>query len=132
MAGWNDVKVKILGRTLEGITELEYKDEQELENVMGAGAFPIGQSEGNYEAEASITLYAEEMRALTDSLPPGTRLQALPPFDVIVKYEYQGRVYTDVIRNCKIKNNGIAVKQGDKTVAFKYDLLTTHIDWSVL
>jgi len=130
MGGWNDVNIKIFGRKLEGITEFEYSDEQELENVMGAGEFPIGQSDGNYSAKASITIFTEEMRALLDSLPPRTRLQQIPPFDVIVKYQYGTRVYIDRIRNCRFKNNGSAVKQGDKTISFKIDLLTTHIDFN--
>lgn len=132
MGGWNDVKVRILGRKLEGITELEYSDEQELENVMGAGEYPIGQSDGNYEAKASITLYMEEMRALLDSLPPTVRLQQIPAFDIVVKYMYGTRIYTDRIRNCKFKNNGVAVKQGDKTIAQKFELLCTHVDWNAI
>ena len=132
MGGWNDVKVNIFGRNLEGITELEYDDEQELENVMGAGEYPIGQSDGNYSAKGSLTLYMEEMRALLDSLPANLRLQQIPPFDIIVKYEYGAKIYTDRIRNCKFKNNGLAIKQGDKTVSKKFELLCTHIDWNTI
>lgn len=132
MGGWNDVKVRVLGRKLEGITELEYNDEQELENVYGAGEYPIGVSEGNYSAKASVTLLMEEMRALLDSLPPTVRLQQIPPFDIVVKYIYGTRSYTDRIRNCRFKNNGVAVKQGDKTIAQKFDLIITHVDWNAI
>lgn len=131
MAGWNQVKVNLFGRDLEGITELEYDDEQEMENVYGGGPMPIGQSKGNYAAKASITLFIEERNALLDSMPPGTRLQDIGPFDIPVQYEYLTRIYKDVLRNCRIKNNGVAVKQNDKTIAFKHDLLISHIDWNV-
>jgi len=131
MSGWNSLRTRILGRDLEGITELEYDDAQAKENVYGAGKLPIGQSEGNYEAKASLTLHVEERIAILDSLPPGARIQDIPAFDITVEYEFVGRVYKDVLKNCSFMNNGIASKQGDKTHAFKHDLLISHIEWNV-
>lgn len=64
VAGWNNVKVVMLGRQVEGITALSYKDSVEKENVYGAGGMPVGRGEGNYKAEASITLLKEEVNAL--------------------------------------------------------------------
>lgn len=37
MAGWNSISATMLGRTLEGITQLAYGDSQEVENVYGRG-----------------------------------------------------------------------------------------------
>ena len=59
------------------------------------------------------------------------RIQDIAPFPIIVAYEYQGKVYQDVINNCGFKNNGVDVKQGDKTIATNFDLNTSHIDWNV-
>ena len=64
IAGWNSVKVVMLGRQVEGITALSYKDSKEKDNIYGAGEFPVGRGEGNYKAEASITLLKEEVNAL--------------------------------------------------------------------
>lgn len=130
MAGWNSVTANLLGRDLEGITELEYDDEQEMENVYGAGAMPIGQADGNYAAKGAVTLLIEERLNLLDSLPAGARLQDLS-FPVVVEFEYNGKTYTDRINNCRIKNQGVAVKQNDKTIGFKHDLLVSHIDWNI-
>lgn len=131
VAGWNSITVNVLGRDVEGITELEYNDSLEKENIRGAGAFPVGRGEGNYEAKASITLQHEEAVALRASLGVGGRLTDLPPFDINVRYEYQGFVYKDVIRNCEFTSDGIAPKQGDKSLHNKYDLVVSHIDWNV-
>lgn len=131
VAGWNNVIVRLLGRDVVGIVSLEYDDSVEKENVKGAGMFPVGQGDGNYEAKASLTLLQEEKISLTDALPPGVRLQDVAPFDIIVSYDYNSRMYTDVIRNCQFMNNGVAVNQGDKSINFKIDLLTSHIDWNV-
>lgn len=70
IAGWNSVKVVMLGRQVEGITALSYKDSKEKENIYGAGEFPVGRGEGNYKAEASITLLKEEVNALQLALGP--------------------------------------------------------------
>ena len=42
IAGWNSVKVVMLGRQIEGITALSYKDSKEKDNIYGAGEFPVG------------------------------------------------------------------------------------------
>ena len=90
IAGWNSVKVVMLGRQVEGITALSYKDSKEKDNIYGAGEFPVGRGEGNYKAEASITLLKEE-----------------------------------------VTDNGVDVKQGDKSIATQFTLLPSHIDWNV-
>lgn len=132
MVGWNKVTVNLLGRDIEGITELEYNDEEELENSYGAGKFPIGRGSGNYVAKASLTLYIEEAIALQRSLPPGSHFASINPFDIAVEYEYANFKYKDRVRNCQFKGRGIAVKQGDKTIAYKFDLLPSHIDWNII
>ena len=128
VTGWNDVSVRLFGRVLEGITEVSYSDEQEIEPVYGGGGMPIGKGKGYYKAKASVSLTQEERVALMQSLPPGMRIQDVPDFDIIVAFEYQNQVYKDVIRNCSFKNDGVEIKSGDKSMAFKFDLVPTHID----
>ena len=121
IAGWNSVKVVMLGRQVEGITALSYKDSKEKDNIYGAGEFPVGRGEGNYKAEASITLLKEEVNALQLALGSG-----IPGM-----YEYKGLVMKDVIRNVEFTDNGVDVKQGDKSIATQFTLLPSHIDWNV-
>lgn len=131
VAGWNSVKVRLLGRDVVGITEIMYKDTMDIEGVKGAGKFDIGTGDGNYNAEASITLTQEERLALLDSLPVGALIQEIDNFPIVVSYDYGGTVYKDVIRACRFKNNGVEVKQGDKSIAFKFELYTPKIDYNV-
>lgn len=130
MQGWNSVKVNLLGRDVIGITAIKYDDTLTKENVYGAGKFPIGRSQGNYAATASITLLKEEADALRRSVPPGKRLQDIGAFDIPVVYEYDGPLGGDVIRNCEFTNNGVDVKQADGTIATEFTLITSHIDWN--
>ena len=131
VAGWNSTKVRLLGRDVVGITELAYNDNVDIEGVKGAGKYDIGVGEGNYTATASITLTQEERLALLDSIPPGKTIQDIDGFPIVVSYDYNGIIYKDVIRACRFKNNGVEVKQGDKSIAYKFDLYTPKIDWNI-
>ncbi|MEI8087001.1 MAG: hypothetical protein WCG93_12375 [Paludibacter sp.] len=131
LAGWNSITVNMLGRDVEGIKEVEYSDSTEKENAFGAGNMPIGRGEGNYTAKASITLFVEEEMALQQSLPPGKRFSDVAPFDVAVEYEFNGFKYTDRVRNAEFTGRSVAIKQGDKTIANKHELIVSHVDWNV-
>lgn len=132
MVGWNKITINMLGRDIEGITELEYNDSVELENAYGAGQFPVGRGEGNYTCKASITLFLEEAIALQRSLPPGAHISSINPFDITAEYEYSKLKYKDRVRNCQFMGRGVAVKQGDKTIAYKFELLPSHVDWNIV
>lgn len=131
MIGWNNVTINILGRNIEGITELDYNDSQSVEAAYGNGRYPIGYSKGNIETTAKIVLFKEEVAAIEDSLPAGGRLQDIPPFPILVKYEYNGLVRKDIIQNCIFKNNGSNPKQNEGKIEISFDLFATHIDWGI-
>ena len=132
VTGWNDITTNMLGRDLEGITELAYDDKRDKANIYGAGGMPVGRGDGNYEAKASVTLSKEELTALQLSLEPGKRLSDIAPFDIAVTYEYNGFIYKDRIRNVEFTGKSIEVKQGDKSIATKCDLIVSHIDWNII
>ena len=129
MVGWGKVSVRILGRDLIGIRKIAYSDEQEMDNEYASGNMPVGQSEGNYKAEASMELTKEEVLGLQAALGPDIRMQDIVPFPVVVTYKYKGKVYKDIIQNCRFTNTGTDVKQGDKTISTDFKLLTTHITY---
>lgn len=131
MLGWNAIRVNLFGRDVEGITGISYTDTETKENVYGAGKYPVGRSRGNYEAEASMTLYKEEADALRLASP--VRLQEIAPFDVVVQYvALNGAIQTDVLRNCEFTNDGVEVEQADGSITTEYTLILSHIDWNVV
>lgn len=133
MQGWNAVTANFLGRDLEGITELSYSDSQKKENVYGAGAYPIGRGRGNYEAKCSITLHKEEVDAVKMALAGGKTIQDIAPFDIVVEYETDnGNIKKDRIRNAEFMGDGVEVKQNDMSIATKYELLISHIEWNII
>ena len=129
MAGWNSATMNLFGRDVEGISEFSYDDNVEHETILGAGKYPVGYGEGNYSANVSITLYKEEVNAILQSIPAGKRISDATPVDVVVQYEYDNEIVTDIIRNFKITGLGTDVKQGDKVVGQKVTAFCTHIDW---
>jgi hypothetical protein len=131
VAGWNSTTVTMLGRDIEGITELKYDDSVEKENIYGAGKMPIGRGEGNYKATASVTLIKEEVDALQLSLGLGKRLSDIAPFDIAVSYEYLSKIFKDRIRNCEFTGRSVEVKQNDKVIATTFELIVSHIDWNI-
>lgn len=131
MVGWNNISWDWLDRTVEGINALSYTDNQEMENITGAGGYPVGQGTGNYTAEASVTLHLEEIRAMEASLPVGKRIQDIVIPKVTVEYELNGSVIRDVLNNVRITGRGVEVSNNDKVIAFQHTLLVSHIDWYV-
>lgn len=131
MKGWSSIIANMLGRDLEGISAISYSDTVTKENVKGAGMYPIGRSRGDYEAEASITLFKEEVDALKLSLASGKRLQDIAAFDIIVQYQNpEGLIVKDIIHNVEFTNDGVDVSQGDGTITTEYELICSHITWN--
>ncbi|SHJ76007.1 hypothetical protein SAMN02745146_0095 [Hymenobacter daecheongensis DSM 21074] len=131
LTGWNNTNVNLFGRDLEGIEAFKYSDSTEIDVAYGAGGMPIGKTRGNYKAEASISLYVEEVIAIQKQLPKGMRFQDIPDFDVPVTFEHQGSLYTDVVRNCSFKDNGKESKNGEGKMVREYTLVPSHIDYNV-
>lgn len=132
MQGWNSLTVNWMFRDLEAISKFQYDDNVDMENVKGAGGFPIGRTDGDYEATCSIELFKEEDDALQASLPPGSRVQDIAPSDIICEYERKdGTILRDIVRNVQIKKRGRDMSQGDGTITVPYELICSHIDWNV-
>lgn len=131
LVGWNSASMTFWGRTLEGIVDFEYNDNVDIKNSYGAGGYPVGEEEGNYEATFSFSVYSEELVAMQKSIPPGLRLQDAPPAPAVVTYELNALIIKDIIQNVRIKNVGKGVKQGDGKITHKFECKISHIDWNV-
>jgi hypothetical protein len=133
MQGWNNVTVNLLGRDVVGITAISYTDTWEKENAKGAGRMPVGRGYKGYTAEASITLYKEEIDALKSVLPPYSRIQDIDMFDIVVEYKRSnGVIQRDRIRNAEFTNDGVEITNEDGTISIQHTLIISHIEWNVL
>lgn len=127
---WASIRINTLGRTIDGVTKIQYDDNQVKENFYGAGPHPVGRGNGNFEPTCSITLYAYEIVELQRAIPT-KRLQDIPPFDIVVSYipEGQDELVTDIIRNVEFKTNGRDVSQGDTSIQHEFEMICSHINW---
>lgn len=131
MQGWNSVTANFLARDAEGISKIAYDDTEGMENVYGAGKYPIGRTEGNYEAKCTLGLYKEETDALKLALPKGKRLQDIAAFDIVVVYTRKdGSITKDIIHNVQFTNDGVEVSQGDGSIQTDYTMIVSHITWN--
>lgn len=128
---WASIKCNVLGRTVTGITAINYEDKQEKTNNYGAGIYPVSRGLGKYEATASITLHAYETEAIQRSIGVGRRIQDIAPFDIVVSYiNDSDQLVTHVLRNCEFTNNKRDVKQGDTVIEVEHELIISHIEWN--
>lgn len=128
--GWAHIEVNIGGLPVVGITKISYSDEQEIANIYGIGARPVGRGYGNITCKASITLLREEIEAIREGSPTG-RLQDIAPFDIAVSYiPLQGqKMVNHIIKDCQFKNDGVEVSQGDVKNEQSLELVCSQIKW---
>lgn len=132
--GWSDIKLNLLGRTVEGITSIEYSDTREKVNNWGRGSQPVSRGKGKYEAKAKITLSMKEVEAIQRALPRGVRIQDIPMFDINVSFDPEdgsSPIVKDRIRHCEFTNKERKIKQGDGEISHEFELVVGVIDWNV-
>ena len=129
---WSDVNVTLLGRTVEGITAIEYGDKEDINPVKGRGKKPIGYTQGNYETEGvKLTLLVDEVRAIQSKLPKGQHLASIQPFPITVSYlDEAGGLVKETLRACKFMNNKRNASAGSTdALTVELDLFCLEIIW---
>lgn len=127
---WGDIQCAIAGVVLVGIRGIEYTDEQEMEEIYGAGNRPVARGYGRISCTGKITLLEKEARAIQSSAIDG-RLQSIAPFDIIVSYvpTNGNKIIHDKLRNCQFKKNSRSWNEGDMNKEVELDLMVSHIEW---
>lgn len=126
---WSQIKMNTRGVVIAGVSNINYSDEQEMEDGYGAGNNPVRRGYGKYKAEATITLHMEELEGLAQSSPTG-RIQDLPEDDIVVSFLPVGGVIVNhTIHNARFKNNGREMAEGDMMFETEIEILTSHISW---
>lgn len=130
---WANININILGVTILGVTKISYKDEQQIDNIYGAGANPISRGFGRITPSANITLLRGEIEAIRAASPTG-RLQDIAPFDIVVAYiPMQGqKMITHIIKNAQFKIDGVDWSEGDVKNEHSFELVISHIVWKSL
>lgn len=103
---WSDVKVRMLGITLTGITDINYERKQEKTNLYGAGNDPVARSHGQNEYTANISLTLNQLHEIESLLAAGQSILDIAPFDVLCAYTVNGtKIIKDKILECEFTGN---------------------------
>lgn len=129
---WSDVKINLFGRTLQGISAIDYDDNVNKKNNKGSGVMPVSRSRGDYEAKASITLAMKEVEAIQNALPRGKRLQDIAPFNIEVVYDPDNGnpLVHHRIEGCEFTNRKSELKAGEGNFETQFDLIVGSINWA--
>lgn len=129
---WASIRAVVLGKSVTSISSVEYGVKQEMDNVYGAGEFPIALGLGNKSSEGKITMLLEEVKDLI-ALSPSQfgHLQDIPFFDIVVTFQPKegGAVLTNILTNCKFKETNISVSQNDKSVPIELPLYISNVNF---
>lgn len=126
---WADIVVNILGVPVVGVTSIEYSEKQGMENIYGAGRFPVSRGYGKIEPTAKITLLMEEVQAIMSVAPLG-RLMDIPEFDISVVFiDSALTTVKHKLRNVRFMNNDIKSASGDTSTPVEIDLIISHVEW---
>ena len=124
-----DIAINILGVTIVGITSIEYEEKQNMENIYGAGRFPVSRGYGQVTPTAKITLLMEEIQAIGLVAPFG-RIQDIPEFDISIIYLDAALVTVKhKLRNVRFMNNVRSSSTGDTSIPVDCELILSHIEW---
>ncbi len=119
---WEDITVALPTGISIGITEIAYKDSQEVTLRYGKGAIPRGYGRGNYEGSGSMSLDADEFERLSIYLQSsgGGAIYDHLPFPITVCYANTGQSpVTDVLPLVKITSIDVSNSQGGDNAGAK-------------
>jgi hypothetical protein len=126
---WADIVFNVMGIPVAGVTAIRYADNEEMEDVRGAGKFAVARGHGAVTFDGSITLHSEEVNALVNASPTG-RIQDIPEFTIIVAYlPPSGVIVTHKLKHVRFKNNPTDTRTGDLTIEKTIDLLIGDIQY---
>ncbi len=125
--GWGDISCSIGGVPVTGIRAIKYEEEQEKENIYGAGRNPVSRGYGRIKTTASITLLSGSVFALKATAPKG-QLHRIAPFTISVVYQPEaGPMVKHDLKNCEFKKTSFDWKEGDLSKDVDLELVVTHI-----
>lgn len=126
--GWGDIVVNISASSVTGIKAIKYEEDQEKENIYGAGRNPVSRGYGRVKTTGSITLLSATVFALQAIAPKG-KLHNIAPFPIVVSYQPEtGPIVKHILKNCEFKKTTFDWKEGDMSKDIELELVISHIE----
>lgn len=126
--GWADITVNISATAITGIRAIKYEEDQEKENIYGAGRHPVSRGYGRVKTTGSISLLSATVFAM-QAAAPRRKLHNIAPFPIVVKYQPEtGPIVTHILKNCEFKKNTFDWKEGDMSKEIELELVVSHVE----
>ena len=126
--GWANIVVNVGGMQVTGIKAIKYEEEQDKENIYGAGRNPVARGYGRVKTTGSITLLASSVLSMMSNAPGG-KLYNIAPFPITVAYQPPtGAMVKHTLKNCEFKKSAFDWKEGDMSKDVELELVISHID----
>jgi hypothetical protein len=126
--GWADIVVNIAAVPVQGIKAIKYEEEQDKENIYGAGRNPVARGYGRVKTTGSITLLSATVFAMQTAAPKG-KLHNVAPFPIVVSYQPEtGAIVKHVLKNCEFKKTTFDWKEGDMSKDIELELVISHVE----
>ncbi len=126
--GWADIVVNMGATPVLGIRAIKYEEEQEKENVHGAGVNPVSRAYGRVKTTGSITLLATTVFAMQNAAPQG-KLHKVAPFPIVILFQPAvGPLVKRVLKNCEFKKTTFDWKEGDMFKEVELELVISHVE----
>lgn len=127
---WSDIKIIMFGVPIIGITKIDYKTKQEVEDQYGVGQKPISRGYGKISFEGSIEMYADEWKKIVAASPNKDPLQ-IGFFDIpVLMGGVRNTLTKDVLKSVGFKENPLASSQGDMKILVTIPLVIGDIEYN--
>jgi hypothetical protein len=129
---FTDMVVNINGVPLQGVTSIDYSDEQEMEEYFSNGKFPSTFGSAKYTATGKISVDRADYNAIVNA-SPNKRIQENLPIDIPVSYVPASNIpTTDILRGVRFKGASLSMSEGDGRQVVELELKIGRIDWNNL
>jgi hypothetical protein len=122
------ILVNIAGVPIASVTSIEYGEEQEKKNNMGAGRRPVSRGRGTIQASASIEFSMTDVQALR-AAAPNRSLNAIAAFDVVVVFGNPQSPTKHTLKNAEFTTDKVSGSLDDTDLLTSFDLIISHIEW---
>ena len=122
-----NIVLTILGVPIVSVSSINYLEEQEKTNNMGASNRPVSRGHGSIDSNGSIEVSMNDIEALRNVAPDGSLLK-IPSFDIVVTFlNSEHMVRNHVLRFCEFLDDGTETSSGDTDVKRTFGLIIGEV-----
>jgi hypothetical protein len=126
--GLIDSSTVIGGRTVEGITAINYDVTREKTNQYGASGRVYSRARKKKTVEGSMTLYFRECRAMIESAVGAVDLTDIPPFDIVMMVRStEGELVKQILKDVEFTAHPTNLEEDQEDIEVEAPFIFTQV-----